>query len=110
MVGHYTQVVWANTEFVGCAVSTHGSYKVCLKAITLRKKDDKSILQFLVCNYGRGGNIRSDTGASPIYKIGKPGSECPDGYAEQNGLCGRCAEHQVLMYHTRDKNCVCVHG
>ena len=47
---------------------------------------NKSNFQVLVCNYGPGGNIID----KPVYIIGKPGSECPEGTtATKKGLCER---------------------
>ncbi|KAF4532746.1 hypothetical protein B566_EDAN007713 [Ephemera danica] len=41
--GHYTQVVWAETKFIGCGFSTF---------------TDKKYIQILTfCNYGPGGNV-----------------------------------------------------
>ena len=39
MIGHYTQIVWKNTQSVGCALATNG-------------KND-----FLVCRYSAPGNV-----------------------------------------------------
>ena len=39
VVGHYTQMVWKNTQFVGCALSSNGQ------------------TDFLVCRYSPAGNI-----------------------------------------------------
>ncbi|CAH2071301.1 unnamed protein product, partial [Iphiclides podalirius] len=41
-IGHYTQMAWANTMYVGCAISQYGN---------------GNLKEFLVvCNYGPGGN------------------------------------------------------
>ena len=38
----------------------------------------------LVCNYGPGGNFLT----RPVYKLGEPGSDCPEGTeATDEGLC-----------------------
>ncbi len=39
VVGHYTQIVWKNTQFVGCALASNGQ------------------TDFLVCRYAAPGNI-----------------------------------------------------
>lgn len=44
-VGHYTQIIWANTREVGCAIA-RGDYA-----------------DFLVCRYSNGGNV---LGESPV--------------------------------------------
>ena len=37
-----------------------------------------------MCNYGPGANILT----RPVYKLGEPGSECPEMYhATDEGLC-----------------------
>lgn len=39
VVGHYTQIVWKNTQFVGCALASNGE------------------TDFLVCRYATPGNV-----------------------------------------------------
>ncbi|XP_043572711.1 peptidase inhibitor 16-like [Chiloscyllium plagiosum] len=73
MCGHYTQVVWATTNKVGCA-----SY-FCDHLQGLENKN----LSILVCNYAPPGNI---VGSRP-FKRGIPCSECPDGLQCVNNLC-----------------------
>ncbi|XP_067387638.1 peptidase inhibitor 16 [Emydura macquarii macquarii] len=71
--GHYTQVVWANSERVGCGMqfckTLHGA--------------EEPDLYLLVCNYDPPGNVR---GRKP-YKEGPPCSKCPEGYTCRNSLC-----------------------
>ncbi|XP_051891058.1 peptidase inhibitor 16-like [Pristis pectinata] len=73
MCGHYTQVVWATTDKVGCSVH------FCDK---LQGLDNKN-LSILVCNYAPSGNV---VGFKP-YKKGVPCSECPSGYKCIDKLC-----------------------
>ncbi|XP_034058485.1 peptidase inhibitor R3HDML [Gymnodraco acuticeps] len=71
---HYTQMVWASTKKVGCAVRNCSNMKVfgsTWKEATL-----------LVCNYSVKGNW---VGEVP-YKRGKPCSVCPSSYG---GSCWR---------------------
>ncbi|KAF3860867.1 hypothetical protein F7725_001122 [Dissostichus mawsoni] len=71
---HYTQMVWASTKKVGCAVRTCSNMKVfgnTWKEATL-----------LICNYSVKGNW---VGEVP-YKRGKPCSVCPSSYG---GSCWR---------------------
>uniref|UniRef100_A0A8C8S0R0 Peptidase inhibitor 16 n=1 Tax=Pelusios castaneus TaxID=367368 RepID=A0A8C8S0R0_9SAUR len=75
MCGHYTQVVWANSERVGCGV------QFCKTLHGVEEQD----LYLLVCNYDPPGNVR---GRKP-YKEGPPCSKCPEGYACRNSLCGK---------------------
>ncbi|XP_011664985.1 peptidase inhibitor 16-like [Strongylocentrotus purpuratus] len=56
--GHYTQVAWAETQFIGCGWNKCGKY------------------DHLVCHYGPGGNYR---GERP-YEEGTSCSQCPWGY------------------------------
>ncbi|XP_028924985.1 peptidase inhibitor 16 isoform X1 [Ornithorhynchus anatinus] len=73
MCGHYTQVVWAATDRIGC-----GSH-FCEKLEGVEETD----IHLLVCNYQPPGNVK---GRKP-YKEGPRCSLCPDGYRCQNGLC-----------------------
>ncbi|KAG5879659.1 hypothetical protein JTB14_021462 [Gonioctena quinquepunctata] len=61
LIGQYTQLVWAKTEYVGCGLSLY------------KEPKKKYYNQRLVCNYGPAGNIIG----SPIYRIGRPCSSCP---------------------------------
>ncbi|KAK5638335.1 hypothetical protein RI129_012630 [Pyrocoelia pectoralis] len=47
--GHYTQIVWADTEYVGCGYTN------------FRNSNSSIYVQFYVCNYGPGGNINGMT-------------------------------------------------
>ena len=68
--GHYTQVVWADTEFVGCGM------------VNYRKQGYEVIL---VCNYAVAGNFAREV----MYKVGEACSACPSGYSCEDGLCSR---------------------
>ncbi|KAK5644233.1 hypothetical protein RI129_008078 [Pyrocoelia pectoralis] len=77
-VGHYTQMVWADTHKIGCGAVHY----------TVNKSDGSKWYEFLfVCNYGPGGNYLGE----PVYKPGTPGSGCTDKLASSNrcGMCGR---------------------
>ncbi|XP_074643232.1 venom allergen 5-like [Tubulanus polymorphus] len=83
--GHYLQVVWANTQYVGCY-----DQEVC-------SKDKK---RFIVCNYVSRGYLKN---VKP-YKTGRWCSACPAGY----GFCldGRlCVRREVCD--TTDGTCKC---
>ncbi|XP_044259212.1 venom allergen 3-like isoform X2 [Tribolium madens] len=43
--GHYTQVIWDKTQYVGCGYTYY------------RKNPKDPFRKFLVCNYGPGGNV-----------------------------------------------------
>ncbi|XP_078312679.1 GLIPR1-like protein 1 [Crassostrea virginica] len=70
---HYTQNVWAETEYVGCAVA----YCTPLQGFSWPSA------YYYVCNYGIGGNFN---GNRPYIK-GSSCSQCPSGYTCNNGLC-----------------------
>ncbi|KAI4457579.1 cysteine-rich secretory protein-related [Holotrichia oblita] len=74
--GRYSQLVWADTNQLGCA-----------RAIFQQSKGANiSYKEHLICNYGPSGNIPNQ----PVYKIGKPCTSCPDGTAcsmDYSGLC-----------------------
>uniref|UniRef100_A0A286XJL8 SCP domain-containing protein n=1 Tax=Cavia porcellus TaxID=10141 RepID=A0A286XJL8_CAVPO len=79
MCTHYTQIVWATTNKVGCAVHT-------CPQIDVWGEIWKNAV-YLVCNYSPKGNW---IGEAP-YKSGRPCSECPPSYGGgcRNNLCYR---------------------
>ncbi|XP_052700505.1 GLIPR1-like protein 1 [Crassostrea angulata] len=68
--GHYTQVVWASTEYVGCGTAHCGHN------------------YFTVCDYGPGGNFRGET---PFTK-GTYASLCPSGYHKDHQYPHLCSK------------------
>lgn len=71
VIGHYTQLVWAETEYVGCGLINY-------------KDQDQPDLMFrytLVCNYYPPGNVLE----LPVYNAGSTASECDNGV--EDGLC-----------------------
>ncbi|XP_004418623.1 PREDICTED: GLIPR1-like protein 1 [Ceratotherium simum simum] len=68
--GHYTQVVWANSYKVGCA-------------ITVCSNPGKAPSAVFVCNYGPAGNYRN---VAP-YSKGASCSKCAEGDTCGNKLC-----------------------
>ncbi|RCN33187.1 SCP-like protein [Ancylostoma caninum] len=74
-IGHYTQMVWGETDRIGCGI------KHCYG-----DKGDRKEQTLVVCNYLVFGNIANHT----IYEIGKePCEKCPQGYKCENNLCAR---------------------
>merc|ERR1712002_866164 len=71
--GHYTQVVWADTEAVGCGLVNY--------------KDGSWYKTFIACNYVVGGNMRGST----MYKVGKGCAECPAGTSCDKTFDNLCA-------------------
>ncbi|KAL7985244.1 hypothetical protein Chor_003814 [Crotalus horridus] len=78
MCGHYTQVVWATSERVGCGATF---------CETLELINDTDMHLF-VCNYQPPGNIR---GHKP-YIMGASCSMCPEGYSCKDNLCDSTAD------------------
>uniref|UniRef100_A0A8C9JJ86 Cysteine rich secretory protein LCCL domain containing 2 n=1 Tax=Panthera tigris altaica TaxID=74533 RepID=A0A8C9JJ86_PANTA len=83
MCTHYTQIVWAATNKVGCAVNT------CQRMNVWGDVWENAV--YLVCNYSPKGNW---IGEAP-YKTGRPCSECPPSYGGgcRNNLCYRAPVH-----------------
>jgi len=72
--GHYTQLVWADSEELGCAVVYY--------------KDTSAPLDYnnlVVCNYAKAGNFLN----SVMYQTGAACSACPAGYGCEDGLCAK---------------------
>jgi len=68
---HYTQVVWAETEEVGCGLTYY--------------KENGSFNQLVVCNYATTGNRWNEA----LYLQGKACSQCPNGYSCEDSLCAK---------------------
>ena len=71
--GHYTQMVWARTDRLGCGYVSYKSGRF-----------DK---KYLVCNYGESGNFIG----SKMYTKGKACSKCPSGTACSATYPGLCS-------------------
>ncbi len=75
-VGHYTQLVWADTHRVGCGLA------VCPGSAF--GYSNSYTAYFFGCDYAMGGNF---IGSYP-YEAGPTASNCPAGYpGVENGLC-----------------------
>ena len=82
-VGHFTQLIWATTEHVGCGYMVYNHPSV-------RNHDT----QYYVCNYGPAGNYNG----RPVYRGGAPCSACPSGTScTERGLCARSMSSIVIM-------------
>jgi len=80
-IGHYSQLVWADAEEIGCGIVQY-SYSIWLRSV-------------LVCNYavkGKDNRNPSNLPGGTMYKKGRAGSDCPDGYINDDGLCANCKE------------------
>jgi len=69
--GHYTAVVWAKSEELGCGQVVY--------------KEGDWYKNIVVCNYARGGNMVG----SAMYEDGEPCSNCPSGYQCDDALCAK---------------------
>ena len=82
--GHYTQVVWAESDRVGCGVTTY--------------KDGPWFTSLYVCNYGPSGNYIQ----GQMYRQGTPCSDCEEGFqcsTKYPGLCGNHTLKYFIHYH-----------
>ena len=70
-VGHYTQVVWADSEELGCGL------------VQYKNPDGDMFFTIVVCNYATAGNMVR----GQIYEKGAACSACPPGYTCDDGLC-----------------------
>lgn len=94
ITGHYTQLVWATSEYIGCG---HASF---LEDISVHDNPKSPhVVHRLVCNYGPAGNIQ---GAS-VYRIGKPCSACSNKICDKTytGLCKGTAFLLIKALHKR---------
>lgn len=101
-VGHYTQMIWADTDTLGCAVASYTSpnprsaikqeptkqfHPVYGEIIILPAKINKKWHHLLlVCNYSPGGNYLG----APLYDQGLPCSGCPKDKpcSRYSSMCG----------------------
>ncbi|KAE8737646.1 hypothetical protein FOCC_FOCC016890, partial [Frankliniella occidentalis] len=77
---HFTQLAWSDTYLVGCGrtryMSEHGLPS-----------------EYLVCNYGPGGNVFGNA----LYREGPPCSRCPLSCSDRYpGLCARSEDSNEL--------------
>uniref|UniRef100_A0A4W6D3T8 Peptidase inhibitor 15 n=1 Tax=Lates calcarifer TaxID=8187 RepID=A0A4W6D3T8_LATCA len=88
MCTHYTQMVWATTNRVGCAVQT--CYNMFVWGVLWREAT------FLVCNYSPKGNW---IGEAP-YRVGIPCSACPSSYGGtcSNNMCFPAVQSNFMYW------------
>ena len=85
--GHYTQVVWAESEEVGCGFTYYrvGTHVSCSPIIQKNLQEDIWFRQLVVCNYAVAGNFMYKA----MYLQGEACSQCPTGYSCEDGLCAK---------------------
>ena len=77
-VGHYTQIVWSATRFIGCGAISY--------------KGGRWINNYIVCNYGPAGNFIG----RKMYTRGPACSACPPGTSCSQKHPGLCAGQPQL--------------
>ena len=73
-VGHYTAMVWSNTNKIGCGITEF--------------RDGKWFAKLYTCNYGPAGNYIG----GQMYAKGRACTQCPSGTScsvQYPGLCGK---------------------
>lgn len=82
VVDHFSQLVWASTNKIGCAramkENPQGKYKYNV---------------LYICNYGPTGNVVG----SSIFQQGEPASKCPQNYTKDEKYPGLCAEKSLVV-------------
>ncbi|KAJ8373538.1 hypothetical protein SKAU_G00041180 [Synaphobranchus kaupii] len=84
MCGHYTQVVWAKSYKVGCAV------QICPNGVEGFSRRKSALF---VCNYGEAGNFKG----VPPYTNGAACDQCGGGTCEKN-LCRDSKRDELKSY------------
>ena len=77
-IGHYTQMVWGETEYIGCGAIYYKDNNADVSNYPYR--------QTLVCNYHPPGNHLG----KPVYLIGQAGSACISDVRKGNKYGGLC--------------------
>uniref|UniRef100_A0A2H1W2J6 SFRICE_001792 n=1 Tax=Spodoptera frugiperda TaxID=7108 RepID=A0A2H1W2J6_SPOFR len=72
---YLTQLLWANTEYVGCGKSKFYVH------------ERNTIIERLVCNFAPKGNAHG----RPVYSIGYPGTQCRNNMKPDDNYHGLCA-------------------
>lgn len=72
-IGHYSAMIWSNTNRVGCGITEY--------------RDGKWFAKLYTCDYGPAGNFIN----GQMYKVGRACSSCPRGMACSQKYPGLCA-------------------
>ncbi|XP_039250502.2 cysteine-rich secretory protein 3-like isoform X2 [Styela clava] len=94
--GHYTQVMWATTFKVGCAICS------CVDITGIGQRYSGSLF---VCNYAPAGNIVSLPGRKllPLFEEGKHCTKCNEDDYCRDSLCANSARD--FVFETKNKEC-----
>ncbi|XP_072035843.1 cysteine-rich venom protein DIS2-like [Amphiura filiformis] len=89
--GHYTQIVWAGSQAVGCG------RKFCS---TIYEEGIPKMTNgyYIVCNYGEGGNMAINGIKQKPFKTGERCSDCPSdaAFCSDKSLCRDCTKASDL--------------
>ncbi|RZB40856.1 venom allergen 5-like [Asbolus verrucosus] len=84
-IGHFTQIIWAETTRIGCA-------RVWIPDNPVEYR----YASVLICNYagddGFGGNVLGRS----VYKVGTPASQCPSGTTPSDKYTSLCGEVEPI--------------
>ncbi|KAH9640393.1 hypothetical protein HF086_018059 [Spodoptera exigua] len=75
---HLTQLLWANTEYVGCGKSK------------FYVDERNTMVERLVCNFAPKGNAHR----KPVYSVGYPGTQCRNNMKPDDKYHGLCAHEK----------------
>ncbi|KAK3930546.1 Sodium/potassium-transporting ATPase subunit alpha, partial [Frankliniella fusca] len=81
VIGHYTQVVWAKTNRVGCGYADYSAVQ----------GGRNWNARLVVCNYKPGGNFIGER----MYEAGSPASQCPSGTKRDSTYTGAPAQPKL---------------
>ncbi|XP_050297342.1 venom allergen 3-like isoform X2 [Anthonomus grandis grandis] len=88
LIGQYTQLIWGDTRFVGCGMSTFRNRNLT--------DPNAKYLHRLVCNYGPRGNLIG----SSVYNRGIPCSKCFYGRCDtiRTSLCQALNDPEIFQW------------
>jgi len=85
-IGHYSAMLWSNTNKVGCGLTEY--------------KDGKWFAKLYTCNYAPAGNFIN----GQMYKVGKPCTSCPKRQKCSNEYPGLCTPSSGIRKSSESKS------